>query len=480
MKFKDPKSGPIIKGATSSKSIWIWSAIKYKKKYVNFIIIKLLCTNTGECISKYCTVSDDGIGSILFNDVTKSTYNYSVKAVYIKPDEIPLFKNLANNNVLDQPIYEINLKRSDFSFVVGSCRRNINFFGLSLFGTGQAGDKIYKSIANLDPLFFLSLGDQVYLDPVGSFMQAKSVDDIRKLYIKMRNYKHIRKLMSETICYEICDDHDSHCNDTNWFKRNMDATTFKNAMQVYKEFQQPDKNKKELWYTFDGNYKNLAISFFVLDTRSERDESMLKNDIKMMISCEQLVAFKFWLAQHKNDVKFICSPTPFLSQNSLDSWHGYPEQQYELLNAISKYNNVFILTGDAHCARVAKYEIEDKSSGATFQLYELLSSGLVAVNHDIGKEYDEKYNNNSLNYDKDNDFPFLIETDNILIKTVYASPTFPNPNKPITICDRVSNIWKQIVDNVFMRIEFTSKDFIAQIYNQDQILLYQKVIYLDC
>lgn len=474
MKINTLSAGPTIK--EHDNVITIWGELSDTDCKYSFMIVRILQGKI-QAID-YSLVDKSRIGRVSFSNLDASKYFYQIAIVNTD--------NLSNTFINDENIwikselFSLDLSTKNFSVIFGSCRRYISFFGLPLFGTGKEGDKIFDSIYKHKPNLFLSIGDQVYYDPIGEFSRIKSYKGMRKLNKKMKSYNGIKTLMANTVSCEICDDHDIHKNNTNSIEQYLDSTTFNNAKRVYYEYQHYDGNvKNPLWYIVNKSLPKYNVSFFIMDVRTERDDTCFQKRHKEIISKQQMEQIKMWLVDNVSSLKFLVSSCPVLSQKENDSWYGYVEQQKELLNCLAQETNVYILTGDAHCARIGTYEIIDKSSIdpllKKFYLTEILSSGLVAVNHDKGKEYNDFTDLSG--YDVDNDFPHTIESeqeDGITIRTTFASKSFPSSNKPVGF-SKIKNVFTRVVDNVYTKLVFNSNSFNVEIYNQDSDLLLEKM-----
>lgn len=470
MKIRKLKHGPVVKGGLKPNEVSIWGIPKIKKNYYNFLIVRLI--QNENLITKIVPVNKNNYytGIIKFTNIDSVCY-YQAGSISMKElinDDLDVF----SLNALD--IFQINTNSENLSLIFGSCRRYISICGVKLFGTGENGDKIYESIYKHQPDMFLSIGDQVYFDPIG-INRVKTLKKMRKLYTKVRGFKNIKKLMANTMTYEICDDHDYHRNDTNWFLQQKESVIVGKCRKAYYEFQHFDQITNHLWYSFDKLVQDRVVSFFVMDTRGERDESLIGSDIKKIIGLEQFSNLELWLNK-THDVKFLVSPTPIVSQMSMDSWFGYPEQQKRLLLSLQNIPNIFLLVGDAHCARIAKYNIMCDNP---FTVTEILSSGLVAVNHDIGSDYGllEEKTFNKIN----NDFPLVLDNsanNGLLIKTILSTQSYPYPNKPSGL-QKIANIYKRVVDNVFVKIIYEISYMLVQIYNQNNTLLHEEKIILE-
>ena len=478
-KLRDMTSGPInrgVVGESAEKIIKIWGRGKKKdSKHICYLWVKMVGNRLSDKHVKYCkvTAETDYTSMMEFPDlIDDQMYSYDAGYINILPD--------VDMEELSEKIYAMEMdlpykcclpsEKRRWSFIFGSCRYQFELGPVRLFGTGESSDKIYETIYHHDPEFFLSIGDQIYLDPIGSVLRNKNIDDIRKLYRNARKYDGIRMLYSSTPIYEMCDDHDIHRNDTDYFKQIADINAYQNAVQAYMEYQHHcgPHSPLKLYYSFDRQ----NATFFVMDTRTGRTEDRI-------ISNDQMADVKKWLRDEKNmdKVKFLVSPVPFASQTEPDSFYGFPEQQREIVETMFGYDdageaikNVFILAGDAHCGRVAQYRVTNEHNEIVGELIEVISSGLAAIKHDRGKPYTNPNDCKlTVEYDSDNNFPFCVDNlgrKGLLFTTVYATNTHPNPHKANGIIDKLSVPFKMVTDNIFVQVSIDVNGVTFEIYNQ--------------
>ena len=512
-------TGPIVKGAesqASSSSIRLWGrGVKQRRCGSCILIARLLRIDGEPCPFSPITppanachehskvplaLEHNYTGIVEFTDLDSNTsyiYEigyYCINNKWLENSDFAFNWVSANRGTVrtaGEPGVGSGLVR--WNFVFGSCRYHLRLGGKTLLGTGSNADRIYKSIGQHGIDFFLSIGDQVYLDQTGSTNRCTTLKAIRKKYDRVFGYEHFSDLLAVTPTYLMCDDHDLHRNDTNWAARTADPTGYLNALKVYREYQhiRGPTDTNCLYYTYDWN----NATFFVMDTRSERDERTEINGVPRhptMIGPGQFEALRLWIRDPKYQgyVKFLVSPTPFLSQTSLDSWHGFARQQRKVIELLmgedlraEPITNLFILTGDAHCARIGTYQISD-SVYHMCELTEILSSGFVSMNHDHGKDYD-KIRDLQIDpkvFDKDNDFPLVVDNTRcggLVAKTTYASPSFPNPHKPTSLLGQARRLFTNAADNVFTNVAIDSETISIEIYNQDNKLLYERVFALE-
>lgn len=465
--------GPVVKGTQDSTHMRLWCRIKVeqslKAKKSVCVISRLKVLGDANYIfadfrylaaprrHKYITIFD--YQQLSYNTI----YEYQIGYLLIDTktfngDYFDTAENVVSNFDWSHASYG-TFKTGTIehtSFVFGSCRRWIKIFGTEICGMGASADQVYNAIRSHSPDFFLSIGDQIYLDPLcKNVLQSKSFKDMVKRYDKVRNYDNIKRLMANTCTYEICDDHDHLVNNSNYALRKKYKNIYKNSIKAYFYYQSingPFAYSKEQHEPLYYNFEREHAAFFVMDTRDERDERSVLS--KKIISKKQMSHIEEWLNANASSEKilFLVSPTPLLSQTSQDSWFGYPKQQAKLLQMIEKCSNknIFILTGDVHCCRVGVYQmfvnkgVQQQEVLCDRLFIEIASSGLASTSHSHGKECKtHKIHNESTtdllfdvdNYNSNNDFPY--ELDNIpnggvKLVTYYAKESIPKRSDKIS------------------------------------------------
>ncbi len=432
MQVKPLTCGPLWRGSIGTSEcpvLQFWGrGSKSGRHFMCILILSIMWPGVAhqEPSVTFASVSklNDYIHIITDKDFGSSSFLYKMGYILWPKSSTPIYDDL--KNALDwSNVESITITRSmspGLTFTFGSCRKLLEFGGRTWRNTGKHGDRIFNAMDNHNPDLFLSIGDQVYFDPFGKIMRKKSKTSMRRLYRKVRNYQYMRQLIAHIPIYEMCDDHDLHMNNANERLRMEEPDIFTNGLRAFKEYQgfKGPETPSSLHYSF--SVKN--VHFFVMNTRSLRREL---NDIPQIVGPEQLNAIRDFLhdvttAAH---VKFIVSPTPVVSQTTSDSWFGFPEEQWILLNMILLTPNVYILTGDAHCGRVANYQVS-KMGAVLGCIYEIMSSGLVALNHDKGKPFLVRDGHTLMHtdeYDRHNDFPHTIAQPSTQVKleTMYAS-----------------------------------------------------------
>lgn len=484
-RVKRPTVGPIIKGQPFENDIGIWIRGKCKENHITYGMVKL------DNMEEFFELSrkNDYVHIFNFDGLEFGTHLYQVGYVNVKKGKT---FNINDCDWTIIPTYSFTINNElPLNFAFGSCRRLVRFLGIDFFGTGKEGDKIYDAIDNYNLDFMMNIGDKVYFDPTGNYFKYDSLESKRKLYRSVYNFPGQEKIHRSVCNYDICDDHDLHMNNSCQKLRIKHPKSFKNGLKAYYEYQHfknpnsETNNNNNLYYCFEKK----GSFFFVMDTRSKRCE--IGNN-KYIIDSIQESNFIEWITDpnKKDSYKFIVTPVPLLSQNDKDSWYGFPKQQRRILEVMlgkdregNQIEKVIILTGDAHCARIGIYNIyvndsvEALMQGTQYlgKIPEILSSGLVAINHDKGK-FLTKYSNN-INYNRDNDFPYIIDQTGkggVKIKTSFSSLSYPNPHNATNLCQQLQKPFKRIVDNVFIKIKELKEisKLEIKIINQDNKILH--------
>lgn len=347
---------------------------------------------------------DDYIGTSVINDLRPGKYTYSIGYCALKPTELD--KNFDFSECQTGSFHIADPRSDYFSFVFGSCRLYTKLWKLTLFGTGKKADKVFKAIVDdideqsndgIETEFFMNVGDHVYYDQVGPVFRLKTLNKMRRRYRKVRSYKHLNNLLRSTQFFAMGDDHDMHVDNSNWRRRHEEPEVFKAGMKAYKEYQHPGgpaDDTDHMWYSFS---RDIA-DFFVLDTRSERDERYIDDQSRpkkpTLISAAQFKAFRKWITSPNRNgrVVFVVTPVSLAGEDNMDGWMGCPEQQKTMLKLIADKPNTFILTGDSHGTRCDSYDVFDENDNLLGNVTELMSSGLKSVTFAIPENFPKNLN----------------------------------------------------------------------------------------
>lgn len=292
--------------------------------------------------------------------------------------------------------------QTDLSFLLGSCRYPGILWKIKesdrIFG--PMGEEAIKGFPREDgpkerrPVdFALMVGDQIYADLLSRKVKvglADSFEEFQERYLSAFGSRKMRRLLRNVPTYMILDDHEI---EDNWHQDRMrraeSRAVFNLAIGAYRSYQWvhgPRNYDPRLYYDFDcGGYP-----FFVLDTRTQRYMEDVKNSLddnhllgRPALGDEepsQLQRLLKWLEDCQNSrgntPKFIVTssvfaPNPMNARTGRaaetgeqkikwaedsDSWPAFPETRRQILDLITgkSIQNVVFLSGDIHCANVAR------------------------------------------------------------------------------------------------------------------------------
>ncbi|MDX2487926.1 MAG: alkaline phosphatase D family protein [Gammaproteobacteria bacterium] len=307
------------------------------------------------------------------------------------------------------------------SFILGSCRypgllwkvkEADRIFSpvrrIALNGYNSEQHNWNHSTISLDSCrFTLMVGDQIYADLLNRFIplgRADSYSEFQERYLTAFGSPNMKRLLASVPNYMILDDHEI---EDNWtqdrVKKSDKRTLFNMAINSYMSYQwshSPRTFGRRLYYNFDC----AGYPFFVLDTRTQRFINQIKNDDRdnhmlgrPSLSTEdepgQLERLLEWLQKQQDNIgdapKFIVTssvftPNPISARTNMDvaereasdSWPGFPNTRKEILKCIIKHKiqNVIFLSGDIHCANVAKMRFNGSVAAEKLKSFSITSS----------------------------------------------------------------------------------------------------------
>ena len=370
------------------------------------------------------------LGTITVDDPMPNAESISDREL---ADRLPLIDNIADE-LLSLPAEDSEAKfrtfpesaksASSLAFLIGSCR----YPGL-LWKIKEA-DRIFKPmLEHFAPdrsdgacRFTVMMGDQIYADMLNRFVPialADTYEEFQERYISAFNGPNLRRLLKKSPTYMAIDDHEI---EDNWSQdRLRDAgkhQVFNLAIGAYMSYQWshgPRSWGRNLYYKFEcGGYP-----FFALDTRTQRfvddaeglrDNHLLGRPSIDPVHLGQLRILLDWLGEQQknrgNIPKFVVSASVF-APNSIDeridpallpagqegesallfeanrrrreksdSWPAFPITRGTILKYIveNRIQNVVFLTGDIHCANIARIEFAGPSDVKQLFVHDITSS----------------------------------------------------------------------------------------------------------
>ena len=231
---------------------------------------------------------------------------------------------------------------------------------------------MWNTIGSRDPLAFLFMGDNVYIDnPTSPNVQ-------KYCYYRRQSRPEFRKFVAQRSNFAIWDDHDFVDNDK-WGGPETFSPEWK--VPVWNVFKQNWNNpsygggetQPGCWFSFSIG----DVDFIMLDGRYYRDDP--KTPSPSMLGPAQKKWLFNTLKQCKGTFKVIASPVPWAfgaKPGSLDPWQGYKEEREEIFSFLeaNKIDGVLLISADRHRSDIWKIEREKG-----YDLYEFESSRLTNI-----------------------------------------------------------------------------------------------------
>ncbi len=311
--------------------------------------------------------------------------------------------------------------QSDLAFLLGSCRypgilwkkkESDRIFGpMSAEAiNGFAGDDDTGARRPVD--LTLMVGDQIYADMLNRKVEiglADTFEEFQERYLTAFGSRKMRRLLRNVPTYMILDDHEI---EDNWHQDRMaraeSRAVFNLAIGAYRSYQWvhgPRNFGPRLYYTFETS----GYPFFVLDTRTQRymedvkdhldDNHLLGRPSLGEEEPSQLERLLKWLEdcqkERGNVPKFIVTssvfaPSPMNARTGRagtdeqkikwaeksDSWPAFPGTRQRILDLITAkpIQNVVFLSGDIHCANVARLTFAGSEKAKSVKAFCITSS----------------------------------------------------------------------------------------------------------
>lgn len=219
-----------------------------------------------------------------------------------------------------------------FTVAFGACSRYV-----------PAAEPIWEVVAAQNPIAYLTLGDNVYID-LPEDQQKQRVH-----YYRRQFHPSYRTLTATTPIYAIWDDHDFAADDDEGgpetFKPNW---KFKNFQVFAQNWNNPPYagGKDHPGTFFDFTIGD--VHFIMTDGRYYRHRKG-----KSLLGDFQKTWLKNTLSNSKSKFKVLCSGTlwtEYADKGGRDSWQGYAHERDEIFTLIrdQKIPGVFLLSGDRH------------------------------------------------------------------------------------------------------------------------------------
>ena len=237
-------------------------------------------------------------------------------------------------------------------------------------GYSPINERMWDTIASLEPDALFLLGDNVYID-----LAEKPRGLHRYTYYRRQSRPEFRRLVASTPVYAIWDDHDCAIDDV-WMGPYLDRPDWKPAMlTVFKEnWINPAYGNQQspgCWFeTFLA-----GVDFFFLDTRYFRTNP--HGEQPTMLGPVQKRWLLTQLKKSRAEFKVIISSVPWApgsKPGSRDTWDGFGEEREEIFRWIEsqRIDGVMLLSADRHRSEARKI---NRPEG--YPLYDMMSSKLT-------------------------------------------------------------------------------------------------------
>jgi len=217
-----------------------------------------------------------------------------------------------------------------------------------------SGHKIYPSMANNNPDFFVHTGDIEYYDKPDPYAFTEEL--MRFKWDRLFALPFQRDFYTRFTSYFMKDDHDVLCDDV-FPGKTYGAVNFERGLEIFDEEQFPTNKQR---------YKTIRwgrdLQVWLLEGRNFRSKNNIPDGPgKSILGQEQ----KEWLFRTIDEsdatYKIIISPTPILGpdrKNKNDNYSndGFKFEGDEIRDFINQHDNIFICNGDRHWQYVSHIE----------------------------------------------------------------------------------------------------------------------------
>ncbi|MFL2577256.1 MAG: alkaline phosphatase D family protein [Flavobacteriaceae bacterium] len=229
---------------------------------------------------------------------------------------------------------------SDVKFCVVSCHDYNRRDDL------ENGHKIYPSMTDLKPDFYVHTGDIEYMDKPTPYALTEEL--VRFKWNRLFSLPFQKKFYNLHTSYFMKDDHDVGFDDS-YPGRDYGTVTFERGLEIFDQEQFPSYSKR---------YKTVRwgkdLQVWIVEGRNYRNQNSLKDGPEKTIwGKEQKQWFFETVTQSDATFKVLITSSPILgpdrsSKNDNLSNATYSYEQGEILSFIKKQKNIFIVNGDRH------------------------------------------------------------------------------------------------------------------------------------
>ncbi|WP_408958988.1 alkaline phosphatase D family protein [Natrinema sp. 74] len=250
-----------------------------------------------------------------------------------------------------------------------------------------------RTIAELNPDFFLYHGDTIYADaqtPAGKITEDTPIDEALEIYrakyqemrdppAEVAERTYLQELLESTSVYTVWDDHEVINNFAGPIEPLMPE-----GRRAFREYWPLDRDEDaepgESNRFYDSFRWGKHVELFVIDTRQYRDPNV-DLDSKSLLGAAQLEWLKDALADSDATWKLLASPAPL--GHPSDSWAtpadrtGYEAELLEIVEHVQTepISNLVVVAGDVHKSVVGAFDPNDDGN---FEFFEAIAGPLGA------------------------------------------------------------------------------------------------------
>lgn len=246
---------------------------------------------------------------------------------------------------------------------------------------GTAGLQIYDHMLDLDPAFFVHLGDIVYYDKrsAGGDVDVRTPETARFHWNRWYGCSDIVNFHTRVPSFFIKDDHDTVTNDSEP-GMSVGKLTWNKGLSIFREQVPMGKS------TYRSRRWSKDLHFWIVEVRDFRSPKKMKDGPEKSIwGAEQKAWFKKEVLASGAPFKILFSPTPIVGPdrpNKKDNHaNGNWAHEGDELRKFCADHNVIIINGDRHWQY---HSIDDQTGAHEF------SSGATSEAHANGFSMDQR------------------------------------------------------------------------------------------
>ncbi len=281
--------------------------------------------------------------------------------------------------------------KEQYAVAFGACSRYV-----------PKNEGIWRVMAQSQPLAYLGLGDNVYID-------ATHRRDVQRLHYYRRMLRQeYREFIAQTAQYAVWDDHDFGMNDCAGGPEKDTPWKLKN-LEVFRQnwnnpFYSHTSEAPGTWH----NFRMGDVEFFMLDGRFYRSDQKNPDDTtRTMLGPEQLQWLLEGLKSSTAAFKVLGSGTMWhdlADKGGKDSWAGkrFRTERDQIFDWVNRHqiDGVILISGDRHRTDIWKTQ---RPEG--YPLYEFLSAKVTNIHtHNTREQAEWSYNEGNFWGELDFDF----------------------------------------------------------------------------